>query len=124
MLCWGESHGSAIHDHANSHCFVKVLNGELKETRFAWPNQSEPEDQMKKIGEETYGRDGVTYMCGKLIQNAQQNDHGFLSECCTNKSIDSMVNKCPKIPEKIDLPNIRNMPYSKLSNRLKMIPKT
>ncbi|KAJ8924157.1 hypothetical protein NQ315_006941 [Exocentrus adspersus] len=36
-LCWGEGHGSAIHDHANSHCFMKMLQGSLEEIRFAWP---------------------------------------------------------------------------------------
>lgn len=37
VLCWGEGHGSAIHDHANSHCFMKVLQGSLSEVRYAWP---------------------------------------------------------------------------------------
>lgn len=31
ILCWGEGHGSAIHDHANSHCVMKVLQGEICE---------------------------------------------------------------------------------------------
>lgn len=39
ILCWGEGHGSAIHDHADSHCFMKMLQGELCEIRFAWPNE-------------------------------------------------------------------------------------
>lgn len=37
ILCWGEGHGSAIHDHADSHCFMKMLQGKLREIRFAWP---------------------------------------------------------------------------------------
>ncbi|XP_063705899.1 cysteine dioxygenase type 1 [Culicoides brevitarsis] len=37
ILCWGEAHASAIHDHADSHCFMKMLKGELTEVRFAWP---------------------------------------------------------------------------------------
>lgn len=39
LLCWGEGHGSAIHDHANSHCFMKMLQGSLEEVRFAWPEK-------------------------------------------------------------------------------------
>ncbi|XP_044738779.1 cysteine dioxygenase type 1 [Chrysoperla carnea] len=39
LLCWGEGHGSAIHDHANAHCFMKVLQGELEEVRFSWPEK-------------------------------------------------------------------------------------
>lgn len=37
IICWGEGHGSAIHDHADSHCFMKILKGELVESRYAWP---------------------------------------------------------------------------------------
>jgi cysteine dioxygenase len=37
VLCWGEGHGSAIHDHADAHCFMKILQGSLCEIRFAWP---------------------------------------------------------------------------------------
>ncbi|XP_055701533.1 cysteine dioxygenase type 1 [Phlebotomus papatasi] len=39
ILCWGEGHGSAIHDHADSHCFMKMLMGELQEVRYAWPTK-------------------------------------------------------------------------------------
>ncbi|XP_015109662.1 cysteine dioxygenase type 1 [Diachasma alloeum] len=38
VLCWGEGHGSAIHDHADAHCVMKILQGELRETRYAWPS--------------------------------------------------------------------------------------
>uniref|UniRef100_A0A3P8VF16 Cysteine dioxygenase n=1 Tax=Cynoglossus semilaevis TaxID=244447 RepID=A0A3P8VF16_CYNSE len=38
ILCWGEGHGSSIHDHTNSHCFMKLLQGQLKETLFEWPD--------------------------------------------------------------------------------------
>jgi len=37
IICWGEGHGSAVHDHADSHCFMKMLKGELREIRYAWP---------------------------------------------------------------------------------------
>jgi cysteine dioxygenase len=44
ILCWAESQGSSIHNHTNSHCFMKCLQGTLIETRYAWPtiNQEEP----------------------------------------------------------------------------------
>nr|CAD7574515.1 unnamed protein product [Timema californicum] len=44
ILCWGEGHGSAIHDHADSHCFMKVLQGSLSEVRFSWPEDSPSKD--------------------------------------------------------------------------------
>ncbi|XP_018952807.1 cysteine dioxygenase type 1 [Cyprinus carpio] len=39
ILCWGEGHGSSIHDHTDSHCFMKLLQGQLKETLFDWPDR-------------------------------------------------------------------------------------
>ncbi|KAK6644836.1 hypothetical protein RUM43_001109 [Polyplax serrata] len=39
VLCWGEGHGSAIHDHADAHCFMKVIDGTLSEVRFEFPNE-------------------------------------------------------------------------------------
>ena len=65
ILCWGEGHGSSIHDHANSHCFVKILDGTLRETMFAWPQDSEQEAEMSKIGVRDYAKDSVTYINGK-----------------------------------------------------------
>ncbi|XP_046403213.1 cysteine dioxygenase type 1 [Ischnura elegans] len=43
ILCWGEGHGSAIHDHSDAHCFMKMLQGTLSEIRFAWPEHDEHE---------------------------------------------------------------------------------
>ena len=31
LLCWAPGNQSTIHDHANAHCFVKVLSGNLRE---------------------------------------------------------------------------------------------
>ncbi|KAJ1836766.1 hypothetical protein LPJ63_000086 [Coemansia sp. RSA 2711] len=38
ILVWGESQSSPIHDHAGSHCMMKLLDGQLTEHLFAWPN--------------------------------------------------------------------------------------
>lgn len=51
VLCWGEGHGSAIHDHADAHCVMKVLQGELCETRYAWPSIKEQNDNEKELEE-------------------------------------------------------------------------
>lgn len=51
LLCWNEGHASAIHDHADSHCFMKMLKGQLTEVRFAWPKQtSVADDNSADIG--------------------------------------------------------------------------
>ncbi|XP_034478815.1 cysteine dioxygenase type 1 [Drosophila innubila] len=39
ILCWGEGHSSSVHDHADSHCFMKMLKGELREKRYQYPNR-------------------------------------------------------------------------------------
>ncbi|CAL3971155.1 hypothetical protein PZA11_007481 [Diplocarpon coronariae] len=37
MLVWTPGKKSPVHDHADSHCLMKILQGELMETRFAMP---------------------------------------------------------------------------------------
>lgn len=76
-LCWGEGHGSSIHDHSDAHCFVKVLDGQLKETMYEWPStartQSADDSEVDALLEEEplretvvnyYDKDGVTYING------------------------------------------------------------
>jgi cysteine dioxygenase len=95
ILCWGPGMGSrwrgedgiemdskvfsfsSIHDHTDAHCFVKVLEGSLLETRFAWPKggadqqqqqpkeEQEEEQPMIETGSELYDLNGVTYISGK-----------------------------------------------------------
>jgi len=80
-LCWGEGHGSSVHDHSDAHCFVKVLDGRLRETMFDWPNTSrthqsadgidvdvQPEDEepLRQTAVNYYDKDGVTYINGPL----------------------------------------------------------
>uniref|UniRef100_A0A0B8RZ61 Cysteine dioxygenase n=1 Tax=Philothamnus irregularis TaxID=1899461 RepID=A0A0B8RZ61_9SAUR len=48
ILCWGEGHGSSIHDHTDSHCFMKLLQGNLKETLFEWPGKKGVGEMLKK----------------------------------------------------------------------------
>ncbi|GIY33621.1 cysteine dioxygenase type 1 [Caerostris extrusa] len=68
LLAWAEGQGSSIHDHANSHCFMKVLDGSLREVRFAWPSESEEEEEkeMQIIGQTTLKTNDVTYMNDSL----------------------------------------------------------
>jgi len=37
LLCWGEGMGSGVHDHANAHCWMKVMDGTLSEKLYDWP---------------------------------------------------------------------------------------
>ncbi|KAI9278529.1 RmlC-like cupin domain-containing protein [Phascolomyces articulosus] len=40
ILAWSKGQQSPIHDHAGSHCIMKILDGELEETQYEWPNES------------------------------------------------------------------------------------
>ncbi|XP_015428569.1 PREDICTED: cysteine dioxygenase type 1 [Dufourea novaeangliae] len=68
VLCWGEGHGSAIHDHANAHCVMKILQGELCETRYAWPTKSETNDrtnepeELKELEKNTLELNEICYI--------------------------------------------------------------
>ena len=64
ILCWGEGMGSSIHSHANAHCFLKVLDGNLREAMYEWPNESKGEGSMECLEEKDYGRNQVTYING------------------------------------------------------------
>ena len=37
LLCWGPGMQSPIHDHAGSHCILKIMQGSLEETLYEWP---------------------------------------------------------------------------------------
>ncbi|XP_020027165.1 cysteine dioxygenase type 1 isoform X2 [Castor canadensis] len=59
ILCWGEGHGS-IHDHTDSHCFLKMLQGNLKESLFAWPDKKS--NEMIKKSERTLRENQCAYI--------------------------------------------------------------
>ncbi|KAL1989338.1 hypothetical protein VTN96DRAFT_100 [Rasamsonia emersonii] len=70
ILVWTPGKGSAIHDHANAHCVMKVLKGSLKETLYAWPEKEKvangQESPLKVTKETVYHENQVTYMSDKL----------------------------------------------------------
>ncbi|KAI9305474.1 cysteine dioxygenase type I family protein [Cunninghamella echinulata] len=39
ILAWSEERYSPIHDHAGSHCIMKILDGNLQETLYDYPNK-------------------------------------------------------------------------------------
>ncbi|KAH7728967.1 Protein CDO-1 [Aphelenchoides avenae] len=71
LLCWGPGIGSRIHDHADSHCFVKVLQGKLEETRYAWPEDKAA--TMVEIGRDVYAEEEVTYINDSIGLHRMEN---------------------------------------------------
>ncbi|XP_017788821.1 PREDICTED: cysteine dioxygenase type 1 [Habropoda laboriosa] len=77
VLCWGEGHGSGIHDHPNSHCVMKILQGELCETRYTWPvmkNEDKETRELEVLGKTTLGLNEICYINDSLglhrVENA------------------------------------------------------
>ncbi|GKU01373.1 unnamed protein product [Fusarium langsethiae] len=67
VLVWSPGKGSPIHDHGKAHCLMKILHGDLTETRYAFPaNNQQGEGPMKVIAETTYKSGEVAYMCDAL----------------------------------------------------------
>ncbi|XP_078279875.1 cysteine dioxygenase type 1-like [Rhinoraja longicauda] len=62
ILCWGEGHGSSIHDHADSHCFLKLLQGQLKETQFNIPDINQKNREIVKKWEKVFHENQCTYI--------------------------------------------------------------
>jgi cysteine dioxygenase len=59
LLCWNEGMESKIHDHPCDGCFVKALQGDIRETKYS---KDQDADQLL-LSNETVIRDGsVTYM--------------------------------------------------------------
>ncbi|XP_077096504.1 cysteine dioxygenase type 1-like [Siphateles boraxobius] len=48
ILCWGKGYCSSIHDHTDASCFMKILQGQMKETLFEWPDPKLPAGMVQK----------------------------------------------------------------------------
>lgn len=62
ILCWNPQKGSPIHDHDESSCFLKVLEGELEETKYAVPTKGE---RLEMTHNAVHGEGTLTYMDSK-----------------------------------------------------------
>ncbi|KAJ2997382.1 hypothetical protein HDV02_005579 [Globomyces sp. JEL0801] len=74
ILVWDPNVASPIHDHANSHCLVKVLDGKLTESLYEMPSGEGRRDSkldmcekpLPLIKSSEYSVDQVSYMHDKL----------------------------------------------------------
>lgn len=66
ILVWTPGKESPVHDHAGSHCVMKVLQGSLKETQYRWPERKVTEESqhspLQVQGTTLLSRDDVTYI--------------------------------------------------------------
>ena len=60
LICWCEGHQTQIHDHGGEECWVKVIEGELKETIYKKNEEGElniVKSSISKPNEVTYMKD-------------------------------------------------------------------
>lgn len=88
VLCWNEAQASSIHSHAGSHCFLKVLSGNVKEEMYGWPDDRVTSEReccmevqpgvMTPRDELLFDRDQCTYICDDLglhrVENPSHSD--------------------------------------------------
>lgn len=65
ILVWTPGKGSAIHDHGNAHCVMKILQGQLTETRYEFPN-GDTSGPMTLKSEQVYKENQTAYMADEL----------------------------------------------------------
>ena len=66
LLVWTPGKASPVHDHTDSHCLMKVLLGEIRETRYAMPNRPGEEGPMVQTSSVRYGMNKVSYMADEV----------------------------------------------------------
>ncbi|KAF9435203.1 Cysteine dioxygenase [Entomortierella beljakovae] len=88
ILAWPETTGSAIHDHSGAHCIMKILDGELQETLYEWPDKvvnecDHPSDSG--VGSDNSDNDGdkqerVTPMQVKKVTIMNRDECAYMSD--------------------------------------------
>jgi len=65
LMCWPEGAVSPIHDHSDSPCFMRVLEGQVKEIRYAWPAEGSG-DALVESGTREIAAPATLYMSDDL----------------------------------------------------------
>lgn len=66
ILVWLPGKSSAIHDHANAHCCMKILKGQLTESLYAVPAEGEAAHQLVPRQQTVLQREVVGYISDKI----------------------------------------------------------
>ncbi|PUU74710.1 RmlC-like cupin domain-containing protein [Tuber borchii] len=74
VLVWNPGKGSLIHDHADSHCIMKILKGSLVETLFDMPGPNDEAKPLKHKSFTIYGENEVAYISNKIGLHKISND--------------------------------------------------
>ncbi|KAF7720713.1 hypothetical protein EC973_006309 [Apophysomyces ossiformis] len=95
ILAWSKGQQSPIHNHSGSHCIMKILDGELQETLYDWPEQ--------EVEEESAGPADIT-------EAAEEKSNNLVGANPLHVSKDTMYhpNECTYVHDKIGLHRISN----------------
>ncbi|GAP82820.1 putative cysteine dioxygenase [Rosellinia necatrix] len=74
VLVWTPGKASPIHDHGNAHCLMKILHGNLTETRYDFPD-GDKEKPMEMKSKHVHKENAVAYMADELGLHRMSN-HG------------------------------------------------
>lgn len=74
VLVWTPGKSSPIHDHGNAHCLMKILHGNLTETRYDFPD-GDKEKPMEIKSQRVHKKNAVAYMADELGLHRMSN-HG------------------------------------------------
>ncbi|KAL3458391.1 RmlC-like cupin domain-containing protein [Aspergillus heterothallicus] len=66
LLVWNPQKGSPIHDHANAHCIMKVLAGNLRETVYQAPEKGTESGPLRVLSEKEHSPNDVTYIADDI----------------------------------------------------------
>lgn len=66
VLCWNKNRGSPIHNHADSHCWMKILEGTATEERYDCPKPAAEDTEMKPIKTMNYKTNECAYISDKI----------------------------------------------------------
>lgn len=77
LMCWPEGAMSAIHDHSDSHCFMRVIQGEVKEIRYEWPEDGAgPAESLHETSVTSMAAGNTLYMSDELgIHKVENKSH-------------------------------------------------
>jgi len=118
LMCWPEGISSTIHDHQDSHCFMRILEGEAKETRYYWPEeQSNLDGSLVEMTSRSVGAGGTVYMCDELgLHRVENNSH--TSKLCSMHVYSPPFSDCNIFDERTSRKTRINMCfYSKYGNK-------
>jgi cysteine dioxygenase len=81
LICWNHGQASSIHTHADSHCFMKIMDGVLTEELYCKPDKVVPGQELAPHAVTELPTDDVAYISDEVgmhrISNASHRAAGI-----------------------------------------------